>query len=105
MATPDPPPDLLSLGARCAAPGCPTRDFLPFRCAGCAGVHCAEHRGDHGCPAPQPGSERVLVCPVCARGVRVPPGSERDEAAVAAAFDAHARSPVSGHVEWGGRGE
>jgi hypothetical protein len=41
----------------------------------------------------------VLVCPVCARAVKLPPskGSEREltEEAAAAAFDAHARSKVS----------
>jgi hypothetical protein len=90
--------DLLSLGTVCASPGCGTRDFLPFRCSFCAGVFCLEHRRDHG-GACGPASARVLVCPVCARAVKLPPskGSEREltEEAAAAAFDAHARSKVS----------
>lgn len=85
--------DLLSLGTVCASPGCGTRDFLPFRCSFCHRVYCLEHRSHAGCG---PESTRVLVCPVCAKAVKLPSGKseEMTEEAAAAAFDTHARSKV-----------
>ncbi len=86
--------DLLGLGSLCAVPTCGVRDLLPFRCA-CGAVTCGAHRADHGCRLPAPGSDRVAVCPICAKAIRLPPGAAAsDEAAVARAFDEHQRSKV-----------
>jgi hypothetical protein len=102
-----PDADLLGVGRVCAVPTCGVRDFLPFTCAGCGAVTCVEHRTGpaHACAAPQPGSERVLVCPVCASAVRLPAGADpKDEAVAAAAFDEHVRSKVRRGRGWGGEG-
>ena len=86
--------DLLSLGTVCASPDCGTRDFLPFRCSFCRKVYCLEHKSHAGCG---PESTRVLVCPVCAKAVKLPSSKNNEEIteeAAAAAFDLHARSMV-----------
>ena len=86
--------DLLGVGTVCAVGTCGVRDFLPFTCSACGVVTCGEHRSDHGCTVST--SARVLVCPVCAKAVKLPPGADpADETVAAAAFDAHARSQVS----------
>ncbi|KAE8599104.1 hypothetical protein XENTR_v10017064 [Xenopus tropicalis] len=42
----------LDVGQHCSAENCGQLDFLPFRCDGCSGVFCLEHRSreSHGCP-------------------------------------------------------
>lgn len=96
MGAPDVDADLLGLGRVCAVPVCGVRDFLPFTCAGCGAVTCADHRNSHACSAPAVKSQQVVVCPVCAKAVKLPPGADAtDDNVVAVAMDAHARSQVS----------
>jgi hypothetical protein len=80
--------DLMSIGQHCSAPGCGQLDFLPFTCDACAATFCLEHRayGAHTCPAAAGRDADVIVCPICAKGVRL---GGRDANAV---FDEHARS-------------
>lgn len=96
-----PDADLLGYGRLCAVPTCGVRDFLPFQCSACAKVTCGDHRAAHDCAGAAAKSTRVLVCPVCAKAIKLAPGQDpNDEAVAAAAFDAHARSQVN---EWEGR--
>eukprot|EP00928_Gymnodinium_smaydae_P023120 TRINITY_DN19203_c0_g1_i1.p1 TRINITY_DN19203_c0_g1~~TRINITY_DN19203_c0_g1_i1.p1 ORF type:complete len:265 (-),score=49.37 TRINITY_DN19203_c0_g1_i1:111-905(-) len=60
-------------GARCAVLECSRVDFLPFTCDRCNKVHCLDHfrYADHACPHAAGLDNRVLVCPLCAKGVRL----------------------------------
>ncbi|KAI7844293.1 hypothetical protein COHA_002091 [Chlorella ohadii] len=75
--------DLMSVGRHCAVPDCQQIDFLPFKCGSCGKVYCLEHRM---CPCRSASQDTVLVCPLCARSVIVPPGQDPD-----VAFDRHTR--------------
>lgn len=81
--------DLLGLGEHCSLSSCNVRDFLPFKCLGCGGCYCLEHRANHSCPsaAQDTGAGQVIVCPICAKGVRLAPGKDANEA-----FEEHSRS-------------
>lgn len=76
--------DLMSVGRHCAVPDCQQIDFLPFKCGSCGKVYCLEHRM---CPCRSASQDTVLVCPLCARSVIVPPGQDPD-----VVFDRHTRS-------------
>ena len=73
------------LGMRCQHAGCSQLDFLPFHCSACSGAFCLEHRlpYQHNCKACS-GSQapfidlKVIVCPICAKAVRVAEGEDPD---------------------------
>jgi hypothetical protein len=70
-------PDMMAIGQHCALPGCYQLDFLPFTCGCCSKTYCLEHRGrtTHGCPE-DGGQDEVVVCPLCARAIKIPPGAD-----------------------------
>lgn len=70
--------DLMSIGAHCSHPECNQLDFLPFRCSACRHVYCQEHRSAaaHSCTYATSESNDVIVCPICARAVKLVPGEE-----------------------------
>lgn len=74
--------DYLGIGTNCQFQECKQLDFLPFRCSGCNKIYCGEHRQakDHACSCPPTAAEEktIVICPVCARGVRVAEGLEAD---------------------------
>ncbi len=83
-----PLPDLMSIGGHCAAPDCGQLDFLPFVCDACRLTFCLEHRAyaSHACTAAAATQQlEVLVCPLCAQGIRVAAGEDPN-----AAFARHA---------------
>eukprot|EP00873_Tetraselmis_striata_P002160 jgi/Tetstr1/422424/TSEL_013262.t1 len=65
--------DLLSIGTRCAHPECRQLDFLPFECDCCSRTFCLEHRTyrSHSCPSARAAGDETIVCPLCARAIRV----------------------------------
>ena len=80
--------DLLGIGEHCSLSTCHALDFLPFKCLGCGGTFCLEHRANHNCPSSSGAAgSQVIVCPICAKGVRLAPGQDANEA-----FDQHHRS-------------
>lgn len=66
---------LSDTGAHCSIPECRQRDFLPFTCDQCSQVFCLDHfrYASHGCPSAGGRDNRVLVCPLCEKGVRLVP--------------------------------
>lgn len=74
--------DLMSIGEHCAVAGCGQRDFLPFKCDCCAQTFCLEHRTytSHSCPVAGGRSTEAIVCPLCARAVKIGPGQDANEA-------------------------
>jgi predicted nucleic acid binding AN1-type Zn finger protein len=78
------------LGAHCAE--CGQLDFLPFRCPDCGGrSFCGGCRLSHSrcsgagatsrrSPSSAAGPSSLVVCPLCARGVRVGAGETPDQA-------------------------
>ena len=70
------------LGTRCAFAECRQLSFIHFKCSGCSRHFCMEHRMPeaHRCATPPMRHEdtRVVVCPICAKGVRVPEGADAD---------------------------
>lgn len=68
-------PEFPDLGKHCAVEDCNLIDFLPFNCDRCNKVYCLEHRsyGKHLCPKASQQDITVLVCPLCAKGVRLVP--------------------------------
>lgn len=76
--------DLMAIGQHCAHPDCQQLDFLPFTCDCCGKVFCLEHRtyAAHACPSAGSREMQVLVCPLCARAVKLQPGDDAN-----AAFD------------------
>lgn len=80
--------DLMSIGTHCAFAGCGQLDFLPFKCDACQRTYCLEHRSyrAHSCPQASGKDTQVIVCPLCAKSIRVP---SNDDEAVAEAFARH----------------
>lgn len=78
--------DLLSLGSHCEHPDCSLLDFLPFNCDACGHVYCLDHRTyeAHSCSKAAGKESTTLVCPLCAKAVRLIPGEDPN-----AAFEAH----------------
>lgn len=82
-------------GTHCSHPDCHMLDFLPFKCSGCNKAFCSDHRSrtQHKCPAgvvtikEGEDSGEVVVCPVCAKGIRLLKGQDPNHA-----FEAHSRS-------------
>jgi len=81
--------DLMSIGRHCAEPSCGQVDFLPFRCDCCHQTFCLEHRTyeKHNCPKANFKQAETIVCPLCARGIRLSPGEDPNMA-----FEAHQRT-------------
>mmetsp|Transcript_14086 Transcript_14086/g.30539 ORF Transcript_14086/g.30539 Transcript_14086/m.30539 type:complete len:349 (+) Transcript_14086:170-1216(+) len=74
--------DLMSIGQHCAVAECRQNDFLPFRCDCCSNVYCLEHRtyAAHSCSKSGTRQTEVIVCPLCAKGIRVAAGQDVNQA-------------------------
>ncbi|XP_062166879.1 zinc finger AN1 and C2H2 domain-containing stress-associated protein 11 [Alnus glutinosa] len=71
-------PEFPDLGKHCTVEDCRQIDFLPFTCDRCSQVFCLEHRGyiKHSCPKADREDVTVVVCPLCAKGVRLIPDED-----------------------------
>lgn len=71
-------PEFPNLGYHCSVSDCNQLDFLPFTCDRCHQVHCLEHRGyiEHKCTKPNKQDVTVVICPLCAKGVRLIPDQD-----------------------------
>lgn len=78
--TMEPGPDLMALGTHCSVVDCRQLDFLPFNCQHCKHTFCLEHRqpAQHNCTASAP--TNVVLCPLCAKAIRVQPGEDANAA-------------------------
>ena len=81
--------DLMSIGSHCAHPDCGQIDFLPFKCDCCSRVFCLEHRSyrAHKCELASGRDTNVIVCPICAKSIRLQGVEDVNQA-----FDAHTRT-------------
>mmetsp|Transcript_50921 Transcript_50921/g.80784 ORF Transcript_50921/g.80784 Transcript_50921/m.80784 type:complete len:179 (-) Transcript_50921:174-710(-) len=97
-------------GVHCANPYCRQKDFLPTACDACGEVFCSEHfkYDAHDCPKGRADKDkRVIVCPICTKGVSLPPGEDPNRVweTHAASGDCHPppppkpKCPVSGCKE------
>uniref|UniRef100_A0A2P2QNJ0 Zinc finger AN1 and C2H2 domain-containing stress-associated protein 11 n=1 Tax=Rhizophora mucronata TaxID=61149 RepID=A0A2P2QNJ0_RHIMU len=66
-------PEFPDLGKHCTVDDCKQIDFLPFTCDCCHQVFCLEHRSyvKHKCPKADRNDVTVVICPLCAKGVRL----------------------------------
>lgn len=73
-------PEFPDLGKHCSVEDCRQIDFLPFSCNLCHQVFCLEHRSyiEHGCPKAKSQDVTVVLCPLCAQGVRLKPDEDPD---------------------------
>nr|AXC59788.1 A20/AN1-type zinc-finger protein [Fraxinus velutina] len=71
-------PAFPNLGKHCSVEVCRQIDFLPFTCDCCHQVFCLEHRsyGSHQCPKADKHDVTVVICPLCAKGVRLIPDED-----------------------------
>ncbi|EXB93618.1 Zinc finger AN1 and C2H2 domain-containing stress-associated protein 16 [Morus notabilis] len=71
-------PEFPNLGKHCAVDDCKQIDFLPFTCDRCNLVFCLEHRSyiKHNCPKADRQDVTVVICPLCAKGVRLIPDED-----------------------------
>ncbi|KAJ6837552.1 zinc finger AN1 and C2H2 domain-containing stress-associated protein 16-like [Iris pallida] len=71
-------PEFPDLGKHCSVDDCKLIDFLPFTCDRCKKVFCLQHRSytTHRCPNADQQDVTVLVCPLCAKGVRLVPNQD-----------------------------
>lgn len=71
-------PEFPDLGKHCSVEICKQIDFLPFTCDRCQQVFCLEHRGyiKHSCPKADRQGVTVVICPLCAKGVRLIPDED-----------------------------
>ncbi|XP_050226336.1 zinc finger AN1 and C2H2 domain-containing stress-associated protein 16 [Mercurialis annua] len=71
-------PQFPDLGKHCTKEDCKQIDFLPFTCDRCSQVFCLEHRsyGKHNCPKADRKDVTVVICPLCAKGVRLNPDED-----------------------------
>jgi predicted nucleic acid binding AN1-type Zn finger protein len=81
--------DLMGIGAHCSHPECGQVDFLPFKCDCCSRVFCLEHRSyrAHACEKADGNDSQVIICPLCAKSIRLKGHKDVHEA-----FDAHSRA-------------
>uniref|UniRef100_A0A7S1QN69 RanBP2-type domain-containing protein n=1 Tax=Alexandrium catenella TaxID=2925 RepID=A0A7S1QN69_ALECA len=65
-------------GAHCAVGDCRQRDFLPFSCDQCGQLFCLDHfrYEAHSCTRAAGKDNRVLVCPLCQKGVKLVVGED-----------------------------
>ncbi|CAN8279759.1 unnamed protein product [Cochlearia groenlandica] len=73
-------PEFPDLGKHCSVDYCKQIDFLPFTCDRCLQVFCLDHRSymKHKCPKGNRGDVSVVICPLCAKGVRLNQEEEED---------------------------
>ncbi|CAL9763819.1 unnamed protein product [Musa acuminata subsp. burmannicoides] len=66
-------PEFPDLGKHCSVDDCRQIDFLPFTCDRCNQVFCLQHRSyiSHQCLNASQKDVTVLICPLCAMGVRL----------------------------------
>lgn len=71
-------PQFPDLGKHCSVEDCKQIDFLPFTCDRCHLVYCLEHRSyiKHHCPKADKKDVTVVICPLCAKGVRLIPDED-----------------------------
>ncbi|XP_074559756.1 zinc finger AN1 and C2H2 domain-containing stress-associated protein 16-like [Curcuma longa] len=71
-------PAFPNLGKHCSVGDCRQLDFLPFTCDRCNQVFCLQHRSyiNHKCPNANQKDVTVLICPLCAKGVRLVPDQD-----------------------------
>ncbi|XP_004513765.1 zinc finger AN1 and C2H2 domain-containing stress-associated protein 11-like [Cicer arietinum] len=71
-------PEFPDLGKHCAVSDCKLIDFLPFTCDRCNQVYCLEHRSfiKHQCTKADKQDVTVVICPLCAKGVRLIPDQD-----------------------------
>ncbi|KAJ8755588.1 hypothetical protein K2173_022167 [Erythroxylum novogranatense] len=71
-------PQFPDLGKHCFVEDCKQIDFLPFTCNSCSQVFCLEHRSyaKHECPNANRNDVTVVICPLCAKGVRLNPDED-----------------------------
>ncbi|XP_020219148.1 zinc finger AN1 and C2H2 domain-containing stress-associated protein 13 isoform X3 [Cajanus cajan] len=71
-------PEFPDLGKHCAVSDCKLIDFLPFTCDRCDQVYCLEHRSyiKHQCTKADKRDVTVVICPLCAKGVRLVPDQD-----------------------------
>ncbi|KAJ0966301.1 hypothetical protein J5N97_027439 [Dioscorea zingiberensis] len=71
-------PEFPDLGKHCSVEECKLIDFLPFTCDRCNQVFCLQHRSysKHLCPNGNLQDVTVLVCPLCAKGVKLIPNQD-----------------------------
>ncbi|TKY62610.1 Zinc finger AN1 and C2H2 domain-containing stress-associated protein 16 [Spatholobus suberectus] len=71
-------PEFPNLGKHCSVSDCKQLDFLPFTCDRCNQVYCSEHRGyiKHKCTKANKLDVTVVICPLCAKGVRLIPDQD-----------------------------
>ncbi|KAL8142941.1 hypothetical protein V2J09_015973, partial [Rumex salicifolius] len=71
-------PEFPNLGKHCAVDDCKLIDFLPFTCDRCHLVFCLEHRSYslHKCKHANKDDVTVVICPLCAKGVRLVPDED-----------------------------
>ncbi|KAJ4842643.1 stress-associated protein [Turnera subulata] len=71
-------PQFPDLGKHCSVQDCKQIDFLPFTCDRCRQVFCLEHRSyiKHSCPKADSQGVTVVICPLCAKGVRLNPDQD-----------------------------
>ncbi|CAJ1911444.1 unnamed protein product [Sphenostylis stenocarpa] len=69
-------PEFPNLGKHCSVSDCRLLDFLPFTCDRCEQVHCLKHRGyvEHKCT--KQNDVKVVICPLCAKGVHIIPDQD-----------------------------
>ncbi|CAM8886136.1 unnamed protein product [Rhodiola kirilowii] len=71
-------PQFPDLGKHCSLLDCKQIDFLPFTCDRCHQVFCLQHRSYnlHQCPNAGKNDVNVVICPLCAKGVRLDPDQD-----------------------------
>ncbi|KAE8694792.1 Zinc finger AN1 and C2H2 domain-containing stress-associated protein 16 [Hibiscus syriacus] len=71
-------PEFPDLGRHCSIQHCKQIDFLPFTCDRCNLCYCLEHRSyiKHQCPKGDNNGVTVVICPLCAKGVRLVPNED-----------------------------
>lgn len=71
-------PEFPDLGKHCSVSDCRLIDFLPFTCDRCNQVYCLGHRSyiEHNCTKPNKQDVTVVICPLCAKGVRLIPDQD-----------------------------
>eukprot|EP01118_Nematostelium_gracile_P019116 TRINITY_DN8735_c0_g1_i1.p1 TRINITY_DN8735_c0_g1~~TRINITY_DN8735_c0_g1_i1.p1 ORF type:complete len:208 (+),score=26.50 TRINITY_DN8735_c0_g1_i1:46-669(+) len=69
------------IGKHCELPECKQKDFLPFKCPGCKGTFCLEHRtyASHSCKNPNIKDAQAIFCPLCNQNVAVKPGEDPND--------------------------
>ncbi|KAH1123052.1 hypothetical protein J1N35_006212 [Gossypium stocksii] len=71
-------PEFPDLGRHCSVQHCKQIDFLPFTCDRCDLSYCLEHRSyiKHQCSNAGNNDVTVVICPLCAKGVRLIPNED-----------------------------